>query len=478
MAAPISSYDLLKPLSNPSKYSHEFETMNKVLNPFELFAFIIHDPEEHSAFDREMRRIFDRLDYLTGEKLLFFSLIDPPEEWLQHGREREYFKYLGEGKALVSPDPENRMASADKELTAFSLARIFNIPIDMLPCIVITHDFRSKQFNWVRTCNDHIETQLRTLGYKASRITDSSSYKLMEQDIRQEIDLCEGSGSESLESNLAQALIDVLSFIIDSDDPEVQQRVDNTMQGLLQALKSSKERIESVQNWQSSNNQLDRLSILYSDLGGLCEKIVAFLAHLNSNPQQDLANFIEIDTQHLEVDSCLILKTSHLVNDLLMNAPTRLLDYTVVVICLAKIFEREINLSVVHYIRQKLGIKLPCYFNKPQDRMVASFHHNGRTIDFNKSSRSRNRWAPPAIGESQIAYRQLKDDMVQWLSEPSIFLDYWEKIRRIRNRAAHTQVVGEQSVKEIKSIFNKLHDSDIFANLYNMKEIARNEGFA
>ena len=73
MAAPISSYDLLEPLSAPKKSSDEFDNMKEALKGFNFFAFIIHDPEKHSNFDREMGRIFDQLDYLTGDKLLFFT---------------------------------------------------------------------------------------------------------------------------------------------------------------------------------------------------------------------------------------------------------------------------------------------------------------------------------------------------------------------------------------------------------------------
>ncbi|MCX7770674.1 MAG: hypothetical protein N2202_06275 [Proteobacteria bacterium] len=33
---------------------------------------------------------------------------------------------------------------------------------------------------------------------------------------------------------------------------------------------------------------------------------------------------------------------------------------------MTKVFERELNLSIVHWIRKELGIRLPGYFNKPQ----------------------------------------------------------------------------------------------------------------
>lgn len=467
MAAPISSYDLLKSLSDSNNW-REYWDMNEALKRFNLLAFIIHDPEEHSDFDREMGRIFDRLDYLTGEKLLFFTLIDPPEEWLRHGRQREYMKYLGYGKALVLPNPENTITSTDKELTAFSLAKSLNIPVEMLPCIVITHDFRSSDFVWVRTCTDHIREQLENLGYLASRGQD---LPILLSPVQEEIDLCEGSGTESLEDSLAQALTDVLSFIIDSNNPEVEQQAVETINNLQQTLQKIKRQIRDEQNPQSIHweNQL---------LDSLCEKIVVFLAHRNTQPTQDLANFISIDTLGLEVDSCIILKTAHMVNDFLMNAPTRMIDYTPVVICLSKVFEREINLSVVHWIRQTLGVQLPNYFNKHQKKVNAVFNPRdpNRAIDFNKSAPG-NKWQPPAIGESQIAYSQMAQHIINWLDRPQIFLSNWETIRQVRNQAAHTQYVDERSVNTIRQALNQLAGAQIFQTLFDMKTAGRKTGF-
>lgn len=465
MAAPISSYDLLKPLTDSNRSWSEFSDMKKALEGFNLFAFIIHDPEEHSDFDRKMGRIFDRLDYLTGEKLLFFTLIDPPEEWLRHGRQREYMKYLGNGKALVLPNPESAITSIDKELTAFSLAKSLNIPIEMLPCIVITGDFGTSYFDWVRTCENHIEEQLTRLGHRISRVEDRNTIILIKNALMQEINLCEGNGTEFLEDSLAQALIDVLSFIIDSDAPEVKQQAEDTITRLRRTLKRVKSGIRQEQNQQPSD--------LYSQLDGLCEKIVAFLAHLNTQPRQDLSDFIRIDTKHLEVDSHIILKTAHMVNDYLMNAQTRMIDYTPVVICLAKVFEREINLSVVHWIRESLGVNLPQYFNKYEKGVRAIFRDN---IEFNRSGPN-SKWIPPAMGESQIAYRQLSQEMCEWLNQPQEFLACWDQIRKVRNEAAHTRYVGENSVCAIQTTLNQLAQDSVFETLFEMKKTGRQDGF-
>ena len=160
-----------------------------------------------------------------------------------------------------------------------------------------------------------------------------------------------------------------------------------------------------------------------------------------------------------------------------MNAPTELIDYTPVAICLAKVFEREINLSIVHWIRQDLGVDLPGYFNKHQDQVDAIFSHPGiRDIDFNKSG-TNNRWNPPAIGESQLAYRQVAQQMQNWFNPPDNFLENWDTIRKVRNQAAHTEYVGQESVRTIQHTLNQLVQGDIFTTLFKMKTMGRKSGF-
>ena len=43
------------------------------------------------------------------------------------------------------------------------------------------------------------------------------------------------------------------------------------------------------------------------------------------------------------------------------------LDFTPAVICLSKVFEKEVNFSVVHWFRKELGIKLPEFFKDEEE---------------------------------------------------------------------------------------------------------------
>ena len=90
MGMPISSYTVLSALSNPKIEDYDRDSAISALEPFNLFAFIIHDPEIHCEFDSTLTKMFDRLDYETGQKLLFFALVKPSEQWLAHAKQRDY----------------------------------------------------------------------------------------------------------------------------------------------------------------------------------------------------------------------------------------------------------------------------------------------------------------------------------------------------------------------------------------------------
>ena len=465
MGMPITTYNVLNALDRwDDEYS--IRMVKDTLGTFNAFAFIIYDPDadensdfgqRNRAFEQTINKEFDYLDHITGDKLLFFALVDPPKKWLKYGEPRSYYQQL-----LAH---QNQIISNDRSVTAFSLAQSLDVPYEMLPCLVITPDFSTKRVVWVRTCPDHVINQLAWLGYRVQQSRSIIAVRAFFKDITENINLCEGSGITELESSLAKALTDVMSFMIENDRPDLNPVDGERVQSTLRELKNTLDNLKQTR-------ELDT-----EELDSLCEKIVAFLAHLNTRPRQNLANFISINVTDLEVDSRLILKTAHMVNDFLMNSSTQMIDYTPVAICLAKVFEREINLSVVHWIRQHLGVDLPDYFNRYQNSVNAMFcPPKGRRIDFNRSGQQ-GKWNPPAIGESQIAYGLMAEDMNHWLNQPQDFLGHWDTIRQVRNKAAHTQFVGIDSVQTIQNTLNQLARNDIFQTLFEMKQTGRQNGF-
>jgi len=482
MGMPISNYTVLKALVDKDVSSSKYEKSIALtaLSPFNLFAFIIHDPEEHYDFGRQISVAFDRLDFVTGKKLLFFTLVDPPSDWLAHASNRSYYQNLkswGYDNQRTSGttretnqllDPINAIFSGDESATAFSLANSLGIPTEKLPCIVVTPDFSDDHFLWYRTCPEHLEEQLTRLAYLAAR--DRTSFDEIQ---RENLDLCNGSGDKWLEGNLAKALSDVLSFVIagNSSDSWARQHAlghaQETISELHRALSNLK------RNSQETNaEEMDRL----------CLKMALFISHLNTQKNLILDDFISVSKEFLENDSYQILKTAHRVFNLLVSEQDdakhslklkESLDFTPGIICLAKVFEKEANLSVVHWIRKELGVSLPSYFNKHQPHFQARLTPNfqgGREIDFNVQ-RSGG-WLAPGIGQSEIACKELSQSRLPqgWdTSSWNLLLSNWQAIREKRNEAAHTKMVGESSLMIVKNSLMKLSSGHIFEKFYRMK---------
>jgi len=485
MGMPISNYTVLKALGNKKASSNEYEkrTALAALSPFNLFAFIIHDPEEHQDFGRQISFAFDRLDFVTGEKLLFFALVDPPPDWLAHAQHRPYYKRLNswdninrrfsnenelvrETSELLNP--KNAIFSGNESATAFSLANTLGIPSENLPCIVVTPDFSDERFLWFRTCPEHLEEQLTKLAYLAAR--NSTGFDAIRGE---NLDLCNGSGDKSLEGNLAKALSDVLSFIIagNSSDSWLRRQALEQAQGTISKLHTALSNLKS--NFQESNAE---------EMDKLCLNLASFISHLNTKKDLKLDDFIPVSKEFFENDSYQILKTAHRVFNLLVSEQDdakyslelkESLDFTPGIICLAKVFEKEANLSVVHWIRKELGVSLPSYFNKHQPyfqaKLTPSFR-GGREIDFNV--KRGGKWLAPGIGQSEIACKELSQSRLPqgWdASSWDLLLTNWQAIREKRNEAAHTEMVDESSLMIVKNSLMNLSLSHIFEKFHRMK---------
>lgn len=304
-------------------------------------------------------------------------------------------------------------------------------------------------------------------------MSEGVNYDLLEIIQRKELDLCNGHGGELLENSLAKALSDVLSFIIagNSSDSRLQRQAFEQAQKTISELHSALNNVK--RNFDKSKAE---------ELDKLCLNIVSFISLLNDRMVLDLSSFIPVNIIFLENDSYQILKTAHKVFTLLaperrearlLLEPEESFDFTPGVICLAKVFEKEANLSIVHWIRKELGISLPPYFNKPQPSVRAKLtprFPGGREIDFNINRRGK--WLPPGIGQSEIACRELSQltlpqgwDSSSW----NLLLDDWTVIREKRNEAAHTEMVGRLSLELVKSSLINLSMSHIFEKFYQMK---------
>jgi hypothetical protein len=494
MGMPVTTYTVLNDLARGGGDSQ----LRQALSRFSLFAFVIHDPSRHSIFGQHISEQFDHYDHITGEKFLFLALVEPSQSWLKHGSKRDYYRTLLNCRPTI-------INAEDRFTSALSFATNLGVPVDSLPCLIVTTDLEASDFVWFKTSSLHLKEQLERLSYIAARHDKSALLELIREE---NLDLCGGSGIESLPENISRVLSDVLSFAASKEGTPVKYYAAPHSEQVLKKLSLS---VQNAKNELGDADTDDHYGRENEELDALCYKVLTLLSLKAGMPVRtdfiplptrldleitnaaqvvDESLFVDespslssLNTPVLERESVLILKTALKVHDILLNqestrADSAAFDFTPCVICFSKVFEKEINLSIGHWVRKELGIMLPDYFNRPQPNVTATILPEGitnpREIDFNRSQGGR--WKPPGIGESELATRTLSRTKLpeQWnRATLNRLLAGWRIVRVHRNRSAHTDVIDGNSAIEVKESLERLAGIGMFTNLHRLKCLYR-----
>lgn len=467
MGIPISSYTVLKYLADGVENRQrnlEMDVALEALEDYSVFAFVLYDPLEHKEFKEFFENQFKNFHYATGEHLVFFGLVDSPEKYSLMGQKPFY----EDVRELIDSYESQEHSS----YTAFALANNLRLTSDMLPAIIVTHDTRLRSFQWYKTCPDKMELQMGRLARIAQELSllnrqtkmglvdkQEALFELLKD---QDLDLCNGSGEEKLNETIARALSDILSFAMDhcTDlcSPITELSKEQRKQSYRKAIYTLTFLKSKLQISEKDTSDYYRYIDLIEELS---IKIGTFLALL----QKQKNSLSPFNSGLIENDSLHLLQTGLDVQSFLQNKHTNT-DYSASAICFAKMFEQEINYSFVHWIRNQININLPEFFNKKQPGKAAIYNN----IDFNKGIRGK--WQAPELGRSKyIARNNIKTS--EWtamgIQNPSLFLNRWEIIHTIRNRAAHTEKISLSDVNEIKDSLFSLANDKIFTQLAYLK---------
>gem|GEM_PF-4816443 len=163
-------------------------------------------------------------------------------------------------------------------------------------------------------------------------------------------------------------------------------------------------------------------------------------------------------------------------------------DVSPIGICFAKVFENEINTSVVQKIRQDLGIPMPDNFNKLYD---GEGDFTKGDVDFNKRIVKKEEvfWLPPELGRSLNAFEKMRIELKfeQTDSERhederlpiNKFKSAWGCINAARNTCAHAGHLEEQSaaLEKILDNFKIMLDNGFWKTLKNVRDEVLTEKF-
>ena len=523
----LSKYSMLHALGYGDD-SYILPETNKILSKYKLFGLIIHDPETQKEFHNKLTEIFERLDYITGEDFLFFCLTDPPKSFKEKPN-RDYFG-IWEKDELLSP--KNAYRTKDESVTAYTLCQALGLEYEDMPIIIFTNNFQFDRFRYIKTSSASIENQLREIGFFCSQkhnyfnlINDPELLHLIKK-----IDTCGGNDLVNNQEPIAKTLADFLSFIVKDPiqrDNTILKHVntilsDNLLENndlpmALSKMKDDKwwkpkkreeQGLQKTEEYEAESieNRRKEKKNLYL-LGGI-SNLVNAKSIINENnilyseckpefdqkPEKSTGNCFDsitrinlIEDENLSIHNDLLEDESKIVlrtfNTVFPNFKRLIqdqdlpLDFSPLISSLCKIFEIEINLSIVHWIRASLNIEMPTYFRKvkpgdgtfsmlPSSKLIS----NPKPIDFNCGRL--DKWKAPGMGESELICKtlhlenQFPDNLI---TDYDNFIHCWAVIRNHRNMAAHTEAMTQRQFLETKNAFTNFNDSGYFDQLTNIK---------
>ncbi len=443
------------------------EIVKRVAEQFTFFAIILHDPYIHKALDEKIIKVFKRMDIATGSDLLFFTLVDPGPAWNATAKERAYFKVFKSMESDIIKtyiNNENLLYNNQNNIfNAFHFAHDLGITADLLPCIIVTQDFNANNIHVFKTCENSIEDQFEHLTNISRRYNNlKNNWKRANAILREEsqnLNLCDGYEIITLVKNLGKSITDILDLVKPEHlDEDGLVRLSEILAGLKHELD---------QHRMISNDKI----VNFEFIDQLYLKIADLLAIIHDIRKLDYINCVSLDVQYLELDSLNWLNQANKVFSLFKNDISSELysteDQSPWAICLTKLFEKEISLSITHWFRKILKIDLPEYFDRYQEGVEGAYYLN---VDFNDGEHGR--WIPPMIGSLLYSLKRKAPNNIERIlnkNDLELLQSRGNIIRNIRNDCAHGVVVNQDSSMVLRKCLNELSNKHFFKKLYRLK---------
>lgn len=424
---------------------------------FSLFAFVLYDPREDFALHTRLQREWEMLDGLTGEHMLFFAPIDPPEAWRMDSDAsgRSAMRVVRQ-RISTAADRLSRergympLVSRDPSRTAVAFRQILGVPAGMGSCLVIASSLHDASVWLLSTDASRVGQQLERLG----SLANLASRKAMEDNaVEPYIARIAGEADAILDvltlpASLAAVLTDVCAMTAaegTTRDPMTEARA----RGQLLKSAHDKTRIDLGVDPETALLRLSQAcaviaatpapprSLPFRDLSELdalasfqsrrCPSSLTPDAHMNTRTAQLLRTG----------DDCLRLITNGDIGD--AEDP----DYRVAVAAWSQALEHEMAELLGHEVREGLGVTLPEFHWRRQpglsDVAIRSASQK-EPISFNQARPNspdpdRALWQPPAMGPLRLGWEAWRASNGR--PAPRELIDLLLQCKDFRNAAAH-----------------------------------------
>lgn len=163
------------------------------------------------------------------------------------------------------------------------------------------------------------------------------------------------------------------------------------------------------------------------------------------------------------------------------------IDFTPGVQGIWKAFELEVNLSLIQVVRKARNIKMPDNFGiydkttpVETSKVMTGFDNKGNTIykDINQKdwrNKKNKRHSFLTLGEAKHVIKVMIDNEHERFNEeiatclgytmPQIFMDNWNTINKIRNKATHIKPIGYDDYKTVLDKVMSVQTLDIITKI-------------
>ena len=501
-----SSYNVLRTLRADNNKT--LGLLQEMRRRFHLWVFAVWDPQSHPDFEQAMNDLDPFAGHQSG--IFVFAPVDPPPSWFNADFRRLELSDSIRVATNLTPDVAIVSKSTkSRSITASSFATDLNIRHRELPCLIATPDLASQHVTILPTHSRTVNEQISALSQVARRHRDTLWIRGDLHGPLRQVELSGRHRNAILGEPVARMVSHQQSLVLATDEGHPHHRdahsdakarclnaqeAQRRLRWQLASLHDLKERLDDADQQDQLRYSTDAMA---RDIEILCDTVFWALAQLSpslARPTCSTWTFPKLDRSLLEEESRRIVESAQLAYDTLQSGLISRPDFHPIVVALSRVFEAEVNLSIVHWIRDVLGIEMPDYFDRfrPPRRESDKFVFD--TVRFNASwerADDPNIWAPPSIGQvhrvcetldgkpsrglSDDEKSKLKKYQIPWerMKEPipwKTLKTGWRDIAVRRNYAAHDFKAGEeQDVIEVRNTIDSLAAVDVFRHLYDLK---------
>ena len=140
-------------------------------------------------------------------------------------------------------------------------------------------------------------------------------------------------------------------------------------------------------------------------------------------------------------------------------------DFSALISYLSKIFEREMNNSIIQWIRFRMGVEMPEYYNRVKPEV---------TLDHGLNSTRDGKLATIMIG-SIINILQWEKSLLPSQIRKIYQNNYkfWDRLCGYRNASSHTEVINGEQFKDFYAGYCSLVSDGLFTELMDIKDQIR-----